>query len=107
MPHFRANVNTSALMTIDIHLASLYNAASFMAERFSEFDAAKASEALGTEPSATRDVAHGDGLLENSGAAVWQRDDGHRISESDQAVGGRSILPVRPGRINSDRGAGA
>jgi hypothetical protein len=35
-----------------------------MAERFSkfsEFDAAKASEALGTEPSAIRDVAHGDG----------------------------------------------
>ena len=28
------------------------------------------------------------------------------ISESDQAVGRRSILPARPGRINSDRRAG-
>src|SRR5688572_15125395 len=32
-----------------------------MAERFSEFDAAKASEALGAEPHETRDVAHGEG----------------------------------------------
>jgi hypothetical protein len=42
-------------------LPSLYNAASFMAERFSEFDINKAAEALGAEPHATRDVAHGDG----------------------------------------------
>jgi hypothetical protein len=40
---------------------NLYNTASFMAERFSEFDATKASEALGTEPRNTHDVAHGDG----------------------------------------------
>jgi Single-strand binding protein family len=32
-----------------------------MAERFSEFDAEKAAEALGAEPHETRDVAYGDG----------------------------------------------
>jgi hypothetical protein len=60
--HFLANVSNDAYKTPLTRGLLLYIIrAILMAERFSEFDAAKASEALGAEPHATRDVAHGDG----------------------------------------------
>src|SRR3954447_13950416 len=57
---------------IDIHNAGLYNRLTKMTEQFSEFDASKAGEALGAEPRATRDVAHGDGEALNVGDAMLE-----------------------------------
>src|SRR4051812_43342690 len=41
-----------------------------MSEQFSQFDAAQAGQALGTEPRSTRDVAHGDGEALDVGETV-------------------------------------
>ena len=63
-----------------------------MAERFSkfsEFDSAKASEALGTEPSATRDVAHGDGQAMSFGDTtleVYQEAGVARVTTPDARI---------------------
>src|SRR4051812_19355089 len=63
-----------------------------MAERFSalsEFDAAKASEALGTQPHNTRDVAHGDGqalTVGNTTVEVYQQAGVARITTPDARI---------------------
>jgi hypothetical protein len=63
-----------------------------MAERFSkfsEFDAAKAGEALGTEPSATRDVAHGDGqaiAIGDTTLEVYQEAGVARVTTPDARI---------------------
>jgi hypothetical protein len=60
-----------------------------MAERFSQFDAAKASEALGAEPHETRDVAYGDGKAMNIGDTtleVYQKAGVTRVTTPDSRI---------------------
>jgi hypothetical protein len=61
----------------------------FMAERFSQFDAAKASEALGVQPHDTRDVAHGDGQalsIGHTSVEVYQDAGVARVTTPDARI---------------------
>jgi hypothetical protein len=70
-------------------LARLYTFASFMAERFSQFDAAKAGEAIGAEPREIRDVAYGDGQAMNIGDTsleIYQKAGVTRVTTPDARI---------------------
>jgi hypothetical protein len=77
---------------IDIYDTGLYNRVTKMPEtpsHFSEFDANKVGEALGAEPHATRDVAHGDGEALSVGDATLEvyRDAGvARVTTPDARI---------------------
>jgi hypothetical protein len=90
-------------MTIDRHLANLYNAASFMAERFSEFDINRAGQAFGAEPQATRDVAHGDGQAISVGDTtleVYPNARVARVTTSDARI---ELFRVPSYRLSDER----